>query len=115
MSELAKMECVPCRGGVSPLEQERIDELLPQLDGWTIEQEYRLTRTFTFRDFTQALTFVNTVGDIAEQQGHHPDIHLAWGRVMLEVWTHKISGLTESDFIWAAKVDAAHAAAGADA
>lgn len=107
MTELAKMQCVACKGGVPPLPQERVDELLPQLDDWTIEQEYHLTKTFTFPDFKSALDFVNMVGELAEEQGHHPDIYLAWGKVKLEVWTHKISGLTESDFVWAAKVDEA--------
>ena len=105
--DLAGMECVPCKGGVPPLETRRIDALLKQLDGWTVEQQYHLTRTFRFADFAAALDFVNGIGEIAEQQNHHPDIHLAWGMVKVEVWTHKIKGLTESDFIFAAKVDRA--------
>jgi 4a-hydroxytetrahydrobiopterin dehydratase len=106
MSELAGKNCVPCRGGVPPLEGARLEDLLGQLaDGWSIEQEYHLTRAFGFPDFAKALAFVNRVGGLAEEQGHHPDIHLAWGKVRVEIWTHKISGLTESDFIFAAKVD----------
>jgi len=108
-STLAQKECVPCKGGVPPLEHERVQELLRELhDDWTIEQAYHLTRTFNFRNFADALAFTNRVGEIAETENHHPDIHLAWGRVKVEVWTHKIDGLTESDFIFAAKVDEAH-------
>ena len=106
-AELAQRECVPCRGGTPPLDQAKIDELLAQLDGWTIEHEYHLTRTSKLPDFAAALELTNRIGAIAEQQNHHPDIHLAWGQVRVEVWTHKIKGLTESDFIFAAKVDAA--------
>ncbi len=106
MSELAKKDCVPCRGGVPPLSGDRIAELLGQLDGWKVEKEHHLTKAYAFPDFAEALAFVNRVGAIAEQQGHHPDLHLAWGKVRVEVWTHKIDGLTESDFIFAAKIDA---------
>lgn len=105
MSTLANKECVPCRGGVPPLERPQVDELLGQLDGWIVEKEFHLTRVLTFADFKTALALVNAVGDLAEAQGHHPDIYLAWGKVKIEVWTHKIDGLTESDFILAAKID----------
>ena len=81
-------------------------ELLRQVDGWRIEQEYHLTNDFAFPDFVQALACTNRIGEIAESQGHHPDIYLSWGKVRVAVWTHKISGLTESDFILAAKIDA---------
>ncbi len=104
---LADQDCVPCKGGVPPLEPDRVNELLPQLDDWTVEQEYHLTRTYRFRNFAEALEFTTRVGAIAEQQNHHPDLHLAWGKVKVEIWTHKIKGLTESDFIFAAKVDKA--------
>ena len=106
-SELANKECVPCRGGTPPLAGDAVRDLLRELDGWTVEQEYHLTRTYTWPDFAKSLAFVNRIGEIAEQQNHHPDIYLAWGKVQVEVWTHKIKGLTESDFIFAAKVDAA--------
>jgi 4a-hydroxytetrahydrobiopterin dehydratase len=114
---LARRQCVPCHGGVPPLPPQRIQELLGQLEkGWTIEGGYHLTRTFTLPDFSASLELTNRIGEIAEQQNHHPDIHLAWGRVKVEVWTHKISGLTESDFIFAARVDQAlHSAAAPDA
>ncbi len=107
--DLAKKDCVPCRGGVPPLSGETVDQLLRELDGWSVEEGYHLTRTYKFKNFAEALVFVNRVGEIAEQQNHHPDLHLAWGKVRVVVWTHKISGLTESDFIFGAKVDAAFA------
>ncbi len=106
-SQLASKECVPCRGGTPPLSSDKVDDLLDELDEWTVEQEFHLTRTYKLPDFAKALAFVNRIGEIAEQQNHHPDIYLAWGKVRVEVWTHKIKGLTESDFIFAAKVDAA--------
>jgi len=106
MTKLADQQCVPCRGGVPPMGPERINELLPQLDGWTAERNHHLTKTFKFPDFVQALDFTNRVGAVAEAQNHHPDIDLTWGKVRIDIWTHKIDGLTESDFIFAAKVDA---------
>ena len=105
VSELAQKACVPCRGGVPPLGPDEVEVLLQELDDWTVEQEYHLTRAFKFGDFAEALAFVNRVGAIAEQENHHPDLHLAWGKVRVEIWTHKIKGLTESDFIFAAKCD----------
>lgn len=105
MSELANQECVPCRGGAAPLEPDRIAGLLAQLQGWSVERNHHLTKSYAFPDFAQALAFTNHVGAIAEQQGHHPDIFLTWGQVRIEIWTHKIDGLTESDFILAAKID----------
>ena len=106
MSELAEKSCVPCRGGVPPLRGAAIGELREQLDpSWQVEREHHLERTFEFPDFRQALAFTNRVGAVAEEQQHHPDIHLAWGKVVVTIWTHKIDGLTESDFVFAAKVD----------
>jgi len=105
MSELAARECVPCKGGVPPLKGEALKPLLKQLRGWEVVNEHHLSKTYKFPDFKSALAFVNRVGGLAEQQGHHPDIFLAWGRVGLTIWTHKIDGLTESDFILAAKAD----------
>ncbi len=106
MSDLAAQQCVPCRGDVPPLEPARVAELLAQLEGWTVERSHHLTKTFTFSDFVGALAFVNRVGALAEEQNHHPEIYLAWGKARVDIWTHKIDGLTESDFIFAAKTDA---------
>ena len=105
MSDLAAKTCVPCRGGVPPLRGSELAGLAAQLPGWKVEGEHHLSRTYSFPDFRQALNFVNRVGEEAEQQGHHPDIFLAWGRVGITLWTHKIDGLTESDFIMAAKIE----------
>src|SRR5262249_4933115 len=105
MSDLASKRCVPCRGGVPPLEGEELKRLESQLDGWNVVNEHHLERNFKFPDFKTALTFTNRVGELAEEQGHHPDIYLTWGKVAVTIWTHKISGLTESDFILAAKID----------
>jgi 4a-hydroxytetrahydrobiopterin dehydratase len=76
-----------------------------QVDGWEVVQEHHITKTFAFPDFQKALDFVNKVGALAEEQGHHPDIYLAWGKAEIKIWTHKVDGLTESDFILAAKID----------
>lgn len=105
MTELASKTCVPCRGGVPPLKGQELAALHAQVTGWNVVAEHHITKTFIFPDFRQALNFVNRVGDLAEQQGHHPDIYLAWGKVEITTWTHKIDGLTESDFILAAKID----------
>jgi 4a-hydroxytetrahydrobiopterin dehydratase len=105
---LADQACVPCRGGVPPLERDRAEELLRQLDeGWRLNDEGHLDRSFGFRDFAAALAFANRVGEIAEAEKHHPDLHVSWGRCRVEIWTHKIRGLTESDFFLAAKADRA--------
>jgi 4a-hydroxytetrahydrobiopterin dehydratase len=112
MSGLSEKKCVPCRGGVPPLKGDAIGVLLQQLDDWRVEDEHHLQRSFGFPDFARALDFVNRIGAIAEEEGHHPDIHLAWGKVGVEIWTHKIDGLTESDFILAAKCDRAYARVG---
>lgn len=105
-SELAKKHCEPCRGGVSPLRGDAIETLHAQLGaGWEVAEEHHLVKSFRFDDFRGALAYTNRVGEIAEQEGHHPDIRLAWGEVVLTIWTHKINGLTESDFILAAKAD----------
>ena len=104
-SALASKTCVPCRGGVPPLKGAELAALAKQVDGWAVVEEHHVTRTFKFPDFRQALNFVNKVGELAEEQGHHPDIYLAWGKAEIKIWTHKIDGLTESDFILAAKID----------
>jgi 4a-hydroxytetrahydrobiopterin dehydratase len=105
MSDLASKTCVPCRGGVPPLKGKELEDLRKQVPGWSVVNEHHITKTFQFPDFRSALAFVNKVGELAEQQGHHPDILLSWGKAEVTIWTHKIDGLTESDFILAAKVD----------
>jgi 4a-hydroxytetrahydrobiopterin dehydratase len=106
---LANRECVPCRGGVPPLGETQIQPLLEELNqaggGWKVHAGHHLEKSYAFPDFVSALAFTNRVGALAEEQGHHPDIHLAWGSVRLTIWTHKIDGLTESDFVFAAKAD----------
>ena len=101
---LADGSCVPCRGGVPPLPLESVKKLLGQIDGWCAEGNHHIVREFAFDDFRGALEFVNAVGEIAETEDHHPDLYLAWGKARVEIWTHKIDGLTESDFILAAKI-----------
>ena len=106
MSELAERDCVPCKGGVPPLKGEALDDLRRKLgNGWQVINEHHLEKEYKFKDFREALEFTNKVGELAEAQGHHPDIYLAWGKVKLTVWTHKVDGLTESDFVLAAKAD----------
>jgi len=106
-SDLAARQCIPCRGGVPPLAGEELTRVHDQLGGnWELVESHHLEKLFRFDDFRQALDFTNRVGELAEEQDHHPDIYLAWGRVKVTIWTHKIDGLTESDFVFAAKVDA---------
>lgn len=104
MSDLASKTCVPCRGGTPPLKGEELDDLRRQIPGWEVVEEHHLRRRFRFKNFREALNFVNRVGELAEEQGHHPDVRFGWGYAEVTVYTHKIDGLTESDFILAAKI-----------
>ncbi len=107
MGLLAEKQCVPCRGNVQPLKGEVIQQLAGQLQpGWKVVDEHHLEREYKFADFRQALEFVNEVGELAESENHHPDILLSYGKVVIQLWTHKIHGLHENDFILAAKIDA---------
>ena len=109
MTGLTEATCVPCRGGVPPLDHAAIAALKPQVADWDVievEGVRHLRREFTFADFKSAMAFAVAVGELAEREQHHPDLHVAWGRVVVEVWTHKIRGLHENDFILAAKIDA---------
>jgi len=108
MTELSEKQCVPCRGGIPPLTAEEISPLLEQISNWEVIEAHQIQKTFTSENFRSALDFVNRVGEIAEEQGHHPDLYLAWGKVEVKIWTHKINGLSESDFILAAKIDRAY-------
>jgi len=105
MAELSERQCVPCRGGVPPLKGDEIKNFLRQLDGWQVVNEHHLEKTYPFNDFRESLHFVNRIGELAEAQGHHPDICFGWGKAEVKIWTHKIDGLTESDFVLAAKID----------
>jgi len=106
MADLVSRSCTPCRGGVPPLDAAEIARLTPQLDpGWEVVDGHHLRRVYRFPDFAQALAFTQRVGELAEEQGHHPDLHLSWGKVVVEVWTHAIDGLHENDFIFAAKCE----------
>jgi 4a-hydroxytetrahydrobiopterin dehydratase len=106
MSELAKKKCVPCMGGVPPLKGNPLHELCKKLgNGWDLIQEHHIEKVYDFKSFRDALKFTNSVGELAEEQGHHPEIHIAFRKVKLTLWTHKIDGLTETDFIFAAKAD----------
>ena len=104
MSDLASKTCVPCRGGTPPLKGEELDDLRRQVPEWEVVEEHHLRRRFRFKNFREALGFVNRVGELAEEQGHHPDVRFGWGYAEVTVYTHKIDGLTESDFILAAKI-----------
>ncbi|MFA5553248.1 MAG: 4a-hydroxytetrahydrobiopterin dehydratase [Phycisphaerae bacterium] len=103
---LADKKCLPCTGAVEPLKADALKQLLGQLEsGWELIQEHHIEKQYKFKDFKEALDFVNKIGVLAEEQGHHPDVFLAWGKVKLQLWTHKIKGLHESDFVFAAKAD----------
>ncbi len=107
MAGLANRQCVPCVKGADPLKGEEIEQRAKELDpDWRVVDEHHLEREFRFGDFRQALDFVDEVGELAEEQGHHPDIYLSYGKVKIQLWTHKINGLHENDFIMAAKIDA---------
>jgi 4a-hydroxytetrahydrobiopterin dehydratase len=105
--DLTKKNCVPCQGGVPPMNAGEIKQYIDQLAGdWSVVDNHHIEKVYTFPDFATALEFTNRVGQLAETQGHHPDIELGWGRVKIILWTHKIGGLSESDFILAAHIDA---------
>ena len=109
MSDLTNDSCVPCRGGVPTLTDAEIASLLPQVAAWTVREVggvKRIHREFAFKDFRTAMEFAVKVGELAEREQHHPDLHIAWGKVEVETWTHKIRGLHQNDFILAAKVNA---------
>ena len=104
---LASRKCTPCRGGVSPLSREEAEALRRETPGWDMDEDATgIRRTYRFRDFAQAMDFANTVGDLAEREGHHPDITLGWGYCVVVFRTHRINALHENDFIMAAKVNA---------
>jgi 4a-hydroxytetrahydrobiopterin dehydratase len=104
---LAEMKCVPCQGGIPPLPRPQAERYLNETPGWALDKDgIKISRKFTFGDFVKALDFVNKVGALAEEQGHHPDIAFGWGYAEIVFYTHKIQGLHENDFVMAAKVNA---------
>ena len=108
MNKLVDRNCIPCSSGTPPLKGKDLSDfhrMLADTTQWTVVNEHHLVRSYKFPDFKAALAFVNRVGELAEQQGHHPDILLGWGKVEITLWTHAVDGLTESDFILAAKID----------
>tara|TARA_B100000029_G_scaffold448278_1_gene470687 strand:- start:358 stop:684 length:327 start_codon:yes stop_codon:yes gene_type:complete len=106
MGGLSEKDCIPCKGGTPPLSEEESNAFLAQIDrGWRIVDNHHLTRSWEFPDFASAMSFTNSLGDICEDQGHHADFELGWGRVVALIYTHKIDGLTESDFVLAHKFD----------
>lgn len=106
---LDQQQCVPCRGGIPPLSREQAEGFLREVPEWRLDgPATRIERTYKFKNFSEALAFVNRVGDIAEAQGHHPDITFGWGYCTVILYTHKIKGLHENDFIMAAKCDRAY-------
>ncbi len=109
MSKLADRQCEPCKGNVSSLAGAKLQALEKELaHDWRIVKKHHLEKEFEFKDFRQALAFTNKVGELAEDVGHHPDIYLAWGKVKVTIWTHSVDGLTESDFILAARIEKLH-------
>ena len=106
MSELSKRVCVPCGPGTPPLTGDEISRLAGGVPDWEVVERHHLRRRFSFKNFREALGFANRVGELAEEQGHHPDLSFGWGYAEVSVWTHAINGLSENDFVLAAKVDA---------
>ncbi len=105
MNDLANQKCIPCEGGVAPLTKTDAEETMKHVPGWTLDAEGKhIAREFVFKDFGEAMTFVNKIADIAEKEGHHPDISIHWNKVNLNLWTHAIGGLSTNDFIVAAKI-----------
>jgi 4a-hydroxytetrahydrobiopterin dehydratase len=104
--KLADKKCVPCEGGTPPMKGEEIQKNKSQLkNDWKVVDETKIRHEFKFKDFKQAMAFVNKAADVAEEEGHHPDIHIHYNRVVIELWTHSIGGLSENDFIMAAKIE----------
>lgn len=104
---LTQKKCIPCSGGTPKLTASEIKALLLQIDGWEVVDEKMLVKTFAFNDFNGPMKLANKCWQVAESEGHHPDFFVAWGKLKVEIWTHAVGGLTESDFILAAKIDEA--------
>jgi 4a-hydroxytetrahydrobiopterin dehydratase len=108
MTNLAAKKCVPCEGGTPPLETEKIQEYLKEVEGWEVLDNKLIKKTFKFKTFRESIDFVNQVANLAEEEGHHPDILIRYNRVTFELTTHAIKGLSENDFIMASKIDLLH-------
>ena len=109
MKELLKKKCIPCEAGAEPFNEKQAKEYLGQVADWMLDENYKkISKEYKFKDFIGAMNFVQKVADLAEEEGHHPDIHIHYNRVLLELWTHAIGGLSENDFILAAKIDASN-------
>lgn len=104
---LTQKNCIPCNGGTPQLTAAQREESLKEISGWNVEDEKKLVKTFSFDDFNGAMKLANKCWEVAESEGHHPDLFVAWGKLKVEIWTHAVGGLTESDFILAAKIDEA--------
>ncbi len=104
-ANLADRKCVPCRGGTPPLSRDQFAPLLAQLSGWQVEDDKKIVKSYRFHNFVEAVNFVNALTPVAEREGHHPDLYVRWGEVRVDLWTHKIGGLAEADFVMAAKID----------
>ena len=103
---LVQQKCTACEGGIPPMNAEQIAKYRPQIDAaWEVIDDKKIRRAFKFKDFKEAMVFVNSVANLAEEQGHHPDISIYYSKVVIELWTHKINGLFLNDFILAAKID----------
>ncbi|MDD2942117.1 MAG: 4a-hydroxytetrahydrobiopterin dehydratase [bacterium] len=105
MTTLSEKTCIPCKGGVPPISQSAIELFLRELPEWRVVDDHHLEKRFKFKNFLDALSFVNEIGAIAEEQQHHPNISFTWGQVTVQIWTHKIDNMTESDFILAARIE----------
>lgn len=106
MTDLLTKKYIPCSIGTDPLTKDEINVFFKELqDGWMVIDYHHIEKIYRFKDFKEALDFTNKLGDLAESEGHHPDIHLSWAKVIIKIWTHKIDGLHENDFILAAKID----------
>jgi len=106
--DLAQNQCIPCRGGIPALKGDALQKMFALLgSGWEVIDEHHLEKLYTFPNWAKAMALANKISEIAEEQNHHPDLYVSWGKVKVRIWTHKIDGLTESDFYFAAKVEEA--------
>ncbi len=104
--DLSKKKCIPCEGGIPPLDNARVEEYQKHIQSeWRVTSDSKISREYSFKDYMNTIGFVNRVADLAEEEGHHPVMHVYYSKVVIELWTHAIGGLSENDFILAAKID----------